>query len=473
MPEEVLFATITELAELLKTRKISSLELTRTHLERLEKLGPRYNALAALTTQLATRQAKEADDMFRRNRIRSPLQGIPYGAKDLLATAGIPTTWGAEPYRSQVFDYDATVVRKLQGAGAVLAGKLAMIQLAGGGGYRLPSASMFGPCRNPWNTNYWAGGSSSGSGAAVAARLVPFAIGSETHGSILTPASYCGVTGLRPTYGLVSRYGAMALSWTMDKIGPLARSAEDCGLVLRAISGGDSQDPGSSGKRFYYLPDYGRPLGELRIGYAPVDFESHAEESARPAFRAALEVFRKLGPKLVEMSLPAMPYREVANIVILSEGAAVFEPLIKSPAFDRLADDQQKAGLRAALEIPAYEYLRAMRIRRLIQQAMQQTFLQVDLILSPATSGPASGINEPVGGGPAPEAGAENRGNTDLSAASNLAGLPALSLPCGFSTTNLPVAVQLVARSFDELALVTIGREFQRQTDWHRRRPPA
>jgi aspartyl-tRNA(Asn)/glutamyl-tRNA(Gln) amidotransferase subunit A len=472
MSGDVLYATIAELSEMLRARQISSLELTRAYLERLEKLGPRFNALAALTTQLATRQAKEADDLFGVKRVRSPLQGIPYGTKDLLATAGIPTTWGAEVYRAQVFDYDATVVRKLRGAGAVLAAKLAMVQLAGGGGYRFPSASMFGPCRNPWNPKHWAGGSSSGAGAAVAAGLVPYAIGSETWGSILTPASYCGVTGLRPTYGLVSRHGAMALSWTMDKIGPLCRSAEDCGLVLHAISGGDGLDPGSSGKRFYYLKEYGRPLSELRIGYAPVDFEDHAVESARVAFRAALDVFRELGPRMIEVSLPAMPYREVAATVIQAEGAAVFESLIRSEAFERLPDERQKAGLRAGLEMPAFEYLRAMRVRRLVQNAMRQVFSGVDMILSPATSGPASGINEPLDQGPAPGAGLASRGNIDIGAAGNLAGLPAISLPCGFSTTHLPVAVQLVARPFDELTLVTMGREFQRQTDWHRRRPP-
>ncbi len=471
MPDDILYATLAELGAMLKQRQVSSQELTKAFLERLEKLGPRYNALAALTAPLAIKQAKEADDSFKRQRVKSPLQGIPFGAKDLLATKGIPTTWGAEPYRTQVFDYDAAVIRKLARAGAVLAAKLAMIQLAGGGGYRYPSASMWGPCKNPWNPGHWSGGSSSGSGAAVAAALVPFAIGSETSGSILTPSSYCGVTGLRPTYGLVSRHGAMALSWTMDKIGPMCRSAEDCGLVLAAISGKDSQDPASAGKSFYYLSDYGRPLSELRIGWSPIDFSERAAEPARPAFQSALEVFRKLGPKMVETSLPPMPYREVTNTIIQAEGSTVFESLIRSDGFDRLADERQKAGLRAGLEMPAKDYLNAMRIRRLIQDKLRNAFSEVDLILSTSTTGPATGIDQPLDR-PASSVTGEKRGNADLGPAGNLAGLPAISLPCGFSTAGLPVGVQLVARPFDELVLVALGREFQRQTDWHRRRPP-
>ncbi|MBI3694040.1 MAG: amidase, partial [Acidobacteria bacterium] len=315
-------------------------------------------------------------------------------------------------------------------------------------------------------------GSSSGSGAAVAAALVPFALGSETSGSILTPAAFCGVTGLRPTYGLVSRHGAMALSWTLDKIGPLCRSAEDCALVLKAIAGKDSNDPASSGKSFYYVQDYGRPLSELRIGYAPVDFADRAAEPARPAFRAALEVFSKLGPKMVEISLPPMPYSEVVGAIIQAEGSTVFEPLIKSGKLDQMPDERQKAGLRAGLEMPAKDYLNAMRLRRIMQEKISRLFVEVDVILSVSRSGPASGINEPLDRSATPPAGAP-AGNTALIAAGNLAGLPALSLPCGFTPDNLPLAVQLVGRPFDELTVITLGREFQKLTDWHRKRPPV
>ena len=474
MTDDILYSTISELAELLKARKISSVELTKAYLERLQKLGPRYNALAALTSKLALQQAKDADGDFKRQRIRSPLQGIPYGAKDLLATKGIPTTWGAAPYKNQIFDYDATVVQKLQKAGAVLAAKLAMVELAGGGGYGFPNASLFGPGKNPWNEGHWSGGSSSGSGTAVAAAMVPFAIGSETSGSIVTPASYCGVTGLRPTYGLVSRHGAMALSWTCDKLGPFCRSAEDCGHVLHVISGRDWEDPGSSGERFYYLPDYGRPLSELRIGYAPVDFAERAAESARPAFQAALDVFKRLGPKVTEVSLPDMPYSDVITTIIESEGATIFQSLIKSSQFESLADEKQKAGLRAALDIPATDYLNAMRIRRMMQEKIRTLFRQVDVLLAVGRPGPATRIDEPVGRPAVTPPPSAPRGNGASIPAGNLAGLPAISLPCGFTTgTNLPMAVQLIGRPFDELTLVTLGREFQKQTDWHRRRPPV
>src|SRR5574341_225552 len=245
MPEfsdDIFFSTIVELSAKLKAKEFSAVELARAFCDRLEKLGPRYNALALSLRERAIRHAKDVDDDLKRERYRGPLQGVSFAAKDLLSLAGSPTTWGAKPYAGQVFDYDATVLKKLDKAGAILTGKLAMVELAGGGGYRYASASLTGPGLNPWDRSRWSGGSSSGSGSAVAAGLVPFAIGSETWGSILTPSAYCGITGLRPTYGLVSRHGAMALSWTMDKIGPLCRSAEDCALVLRVIAGKDSND---------------------------------------------------------------------------------------------------------------------------------------------------------------------------------------------------------------------------------------
>src|SRR5450756_2229208 len=263
---DTFFAPLSELNASLKAREFSAEDLARAFSERLQQLGPRYNALALPLHQEALRQAKEVDKDLKRERYRGPLQGIPYGVKDLLAFAGQPTTWGARPYAGQVFDYNATVIEKLSAVGAVLAGKLSMVELAAGGGYRFPSASLTGPGLNPWDRTRWSGGSSSGSAAAVAAGLVPFAIGSETWGSILTPCAYCGVTGLRPTYGLVSRYGAMALSWSMDKIGPICRSAEDCGQVLRVISGGDTNDSSSAGKNFYYTPQFVRKLSDLRVG---------------------------------------------------------------------------------------------------------------------------------------------------------------------------------------------------------------
>jgi len=251
VPSDIFYANITEINAGLRSKAFSAVELTRAFCDRLERLGPRYNALALSLREQALRQAKNVDSDLKIDRTRGPLQGIPYAVKDLLAVKGGPTTWGARPFAAQVFDEDAKVVRKLSKAGAILIGKLAMVELAGGGGYGSAAASLFGPGLNPWDSSRWSGGSSSGSAAATAAGMAVFTLGSETSGSILTPSAFCGVTGLRPTYGLVSRRGAMALSWTLDKIGPLCRSAEDCGLVLHGIAGGDIEDPGSAGRGFF------------------------------------------------------------------------------------------------------------------------------------------------------------------------------------------------------------------------------
>lgn len=475
MPEfgdDIFFASIGELSAKLRAREISSVELTRAFADRLEKLGPRYNALALLLRDTALRQARDADDEIKRGRLRGPLQGIPYGAKDLLSVAGRPTTWGARPYAAQVFDYTATVLDKLDKARAPLIGKLAMVELAGGGGYRYPSASMFGPGLNPWDPSRWSGGSSSGPGSAVAAGLAPFALGSETWGSILTPSAYCGVTGLRPTYGLVSRYGAMALSWTMDKIGPMCRSAEDCGFVLNAIAGGDSKDPGSAGKSFYYFPRQAEDLKTIRVGFAPVDFEEWAEAGARPGFLQAIQTIREIGVAMKETSLPDFPYATMAGLIIDAEGSAIFEPLIESGKADELADQKQIAGLKAGLEIAAKDYLKAMRIRRLAQDALRRLFIDYDVLVSATRFGPASQIGEPLDRRSPERPAPKQRGLADLGAAGNLAGLPALSLPCGFAD-GLPIAIQLVGRPLSENTLLALGREFQQRTDWHRRRPPS
>jgi aspartyl-tRNA(Asn)/glutamyl-tRNA(Gln) amidotransferase subunit A len=465
LTDDIFFATIGELNAKLRAKEFSVYELVRAFAQRLEQLGPRYNALALPLTETAIHLARDVDKELKRERYRGPLQGIPFGAKDLLSYAGQVTTWGAWPYAAQVFDETATVLKKLEKTGSVLVGKLAMVELAGGGGYHSAGASMFGPGLNPWDRTRWSGGSSSGSGSAVAAGLVPFALGSETNGSILTPAAFCGVTGLRPTYGLVSRHGAMALSWTMDKIGPLCRSAEDCALVLEVIAGSDANDPGSARKSFYYTPQYYRKPKDLRIGYAPADFADGPEPSARPAFEQALAVIRETGAQLIETKLPDLPYREVTSTIILSEGASVFEPLITGGKIDELADPHQIAGLKTARDIPARDYLKAMRIRTIVQQKVRSMFGELDLLLAPSRFGPASKISEPINL-PTPT----GPGLSALTAAGNLAGLPALSLPCGFAD-GMPVAIQLVGPAFSENMLLAMGKEFQTRTDWHRKRP--
>jgi aspartyl-tRNA(Asn)/glutamyl-tRNA(Gln) amidotransferase subunit A len=471
---DVFFATAAELNARLKAKEFSAEELVRAFADRLAQLGPRFNALALALYQDAIRAAKAVDKDLKRDRFRGPLQGVPYGVKDLLAFAGHPTTWGAKPYADQVFDYNATVIEKLIDVGAVLTGKLSMVELAGGGGYRYASASLTGPGLNPWDRTRWAGGSSSGSAAAVAAGLVPFSIGSETSGSILTPAAFCGVTALRPTYGLVSRYGAMALSWTLDKLGPFAHSAEDCGLILQVIAGKDSKDPGSAGKSFYYTPQYSRPLKDLKIGYAPSDFAEWAEPNTRPAFNAAIEVLKAGGAQVVETRLPDLPYGPTLSTVLNGEMGSIFEPLIASGKVNELADAPQIAGLKVSLELPAKDYLKATRVRRLIQDAtLTLLFSRVDVLLGPARNGIAPKIDQPLDaappGAPPPPKDPGFRGLIPLG---NLCGLPALALPCGFAD-NMPVGLQLVGVPFSENTLLAIGRDFQSKTDWHRRRPPV
>ncbi|MCM3878114.1 MAG: amidase, partial [Thermoanaerobaculia bacterium] len=257
--EDTFFLSVSELSKRLRAKQISPVALAEGYLERLERIGPKLGAVVTATRERALQEARAAEAEIAAGKWRGPLHGIPYGVKDLLATKGVPTTWGAEPYRNQVFDEDATVVKRLREAGAVLIGKLAMVELAGGFGYNNADASFTGPGRSPWNTDFWSGGSSTGPGAATAAGLVGFSIGSETSGSIVTPAAFSGVSGLRPTYGRVSRHGAMALCWTLDKLGPMCRSAEDCGLVLAAIAGKDPKDATSLNRPFRPAPASAKP----------------------------------------------------------------------------------------------------------------------------------------------------------------------------------------------------------------------
>ena len=478
MPESR-YATVAELSEGLKRKRYSSAELTSAVLALLEAHGPRYNAVAAVMRDRAMAEARRADRS--RTTSRSAVHGIPYGAKDLVAATGAPTTWGAPPYKDQRFDADATVITKLRRAGGVLAAKLAMVELAGGGGYRYPSASLQGPGRNPWDTGRWSGGSSSGSGAAVAAGIVPWAIGSETSGSIGTPAAFCGVTGLRPTYGLISRHGAMALSWTLDKLGPMARTAEDCGSALQAMAGPDAADPSVSGKRF--VPLAGRAataaVRRVRVGLAEEDL-GHATPEAKRALERGIIELRKVIPKVVRAVLPTdLPYGPMVSTVYGAEGATIFAELIDSGRVDELIDRRQAAGFRSALDIRARDYLHAQRLRTILSERFRELFRSVDVLLAPARVSTAPAIDAPLDGRP-PGAGsiaipvrpdAPGPGNTALIPAGNLAGLPAIFFPCGFGTDGLPVGLQLVGPPFSEALLIAIVTAYQRETGHHLKRP--
>ncbi len=483
LSDAVLYLGVQELGAQIRVRKISPVELTESYLARLKKFGAKLGAVATLTPDLALEQARQAEREIAAGRSRGPLHGIPYGAKDLLATRGIRTTWGAPPFRDQVFDYDATVVRKLRAAGAVLVAKLSMIELAGGGGYSGAAASLQGPSRCPHNLDYWAGGSSSGPGAAVASALVGFAIGSETLGSIITPSAFSGVSGLRPTYGRVSRHGAMALSWTMDKLGPMCRSAVDCGLVLSAIAGKDAADPTSLDASFIWWPPAaakpkGKPLAGKRSGIIRPDFSSQGDPEVGQAFVSALDVLRGLGAKLEEIELPDFPYGAVATTLYQAEAASIFRPFIESGKVMELLDESQKAGLVAALSLPAKDYLDACRLRAEILPALGKLFEKFDALVSPSRTGPAPRIDADFNAPPPPHPGAEKvpptppRETRNVIASSNIAGLPAISVPCGFTKEkNLPIGIQFVADALREDVCIEFAAAYQSATDWHRRRP--
>ncbi len=461
--DELAHRSLRELAVLLRRRETSPVELAELALRRLERIGKRLNAVVTLTAERALDEARRAEAELAAGIDRGPLHGIPYGAKDLLAAAGYPTTWGAAPLRQQHFPEDATAIARLREAGAVLVAKLATVELAGGMGYEQPNASFTGPGINPWNMDAWSGGSSTGPAAAVAADLVPFALGTETWGSIIVPASYCGVTGLRPTYGRVSRFGAMTLSWTLDKIGPLARSADDCALVLAAVAGPDPRDPATIPQPWSDAPVSEQKQG-FRIGVLETGLE-FAQPEVVANFRAALAVLSEFAT-LEPIALPDRPYGEVIRIVLNAEAASAFEELVASGATRTLTAPEDRVGGIAGLTIPAVDYLRAQRIRRQLREELASLLAPYDAIVAPSTLVVASPLTSRFDeyAGPARR--------TPLSAASNLAGLPAISVPNGFGERGLPTGMQFVGRAGDESTLLALARSYQARTDWHRHRPP-
>jgi aspartyl-tRNA(Asn)/glutamyl-tRNA(Gln) amidotransferase subunit A len=456
------FRPVRELAEALRTRQLSPVELTKTCLERLDRLGPRYNAVVTVTRERALAEARRAEADIASGGWRGPLHGIPYGAKDLLATAGgIPTTWGAAPFRTQTFDFDATVVERLERAGAVLVAKLAMVELAGGMGYRQPNASFTGPGVSPWG-DAWSGGSSSGSGAAVGAGLVPFAIGSETWGSILSPAANCGVTGLRPTYGRVSRHGAMALCWTLDKVGPLALTADDCGLVLDAVAGPDPRDPTAADRPFRY--EAGDVTGRrFRFGVIR-DVAATADADVRAAFHASLDVLSQIGT-VEEVTLAELPYEAITRTILLAEAASAFEDMIESGAIAGLTAPEDRFSAYARDTILARDYIRASRLRTFVAREADRVLSQLDALVGPSRPAVASPLDREfrsAAGGNVPDV---------MGAIGNAAGLPAIAVPNGFTDAGLPTSLQFMGRAWEENTILAAARAWQTVTDWHQRRP--
>ncbi len=455
-------ASLRELGRMIRAAEVTPTALAEHALARLDGDGRRLNAVVTLTRDRALREARRAGEELAAGHDRGPLHGIPYGAKDLLATAGIRTTWGAVPYGEQVFDADATVVQRLETAGAVLVAKLAMVELAGGMGYDHPDASITGPGLSPWNPAAWSGGSSSGSGSAVGARAVPFAIGSETHGSITTPAAFCGVSGLRPTYGRVSRHGAMALVWTMDKLGPMCRTADDCGLVLDAIAGPDPFDPTAVNRAYRYDPERSRGEG-FRLGVLAGGLEG-AQPEVAGNFERSLDVLRDVAT-LEDAALPDLPHQAVARIIIAAEASAAFDDLIGEGRIAELTRETDRFNPYVYDTISAREYIRALRIRRHIARAMDVLCARFDALVSPTLSSVAPPADESFARGPW-------RRGAPIGAAANVAGLPAISVPNGFGERGLPTAIQFTGRAFEENRVLAVAHAFQQRTDWHLRLPP-
>ena len=463
--EELVYLSVSELAKHIETKKFSPVELTQAYLDRSQKLGSRFNAYALLTPEIALEHAKAAEKEIQRGHYRGPLHGIPYAAKDLLAVKGLPTSWGAKPYANQVFDYNATVIDHLNRVGAVMLGKASMIELAGGMGYRFASASLQGETKNPWDTTCWTCGSSSGSGAIVAAGLAAFAIGTETWGSIVCPSAFCGVTGLRPTYGRVSRYGAMALAPSMDKIGPMARSAEDCARIFAAIAGHDPKDRGTvpiDKGAFTFSPSMELHSRPLRVGWLTNAWKSLEPGVAKPV-AAASRILKKYFSSVKDVALPVGPWEDAGNIIVAVEGAASFRLLIRSGRVSELNDPLGQIAGYVNEQYSAADYLQALKVREIIQKKMDSLFETFDVIAAAAQPVPATPLNmnletdltfpDPLGG------------------IGNVCGLPAISVPCGFTEKNLPVGLQFVGRAGDDFAVIQAGRTFQAHTDWHRKHP--
>jgi len=460
------FLPVRELGARIRDRRLSPVELTGACLDRLERLGGRYHAVVSLMRAPALREARAAEQEIRSGKYRGPLHGIPYGAKDLLATRGVPTTWGAAPYRHQVFDYDATVVERLREAGAILVAKLAMVELAGGMGYNHADASFTGPGLSPWNTRFWSGGSSSGPGAAVAAGLVPFAIGSETSGSILTPAAFCGVTGLRPTYGLVSRHGAMALCWTLDKLGPMGRTADDCGLVLASMAGLDPDDPSSLERGFAY--DGPAPIARRPRLAVPKGVTEKVQPEVRENFERSLGILGELADVKRDVEWPDFPWGPAVSAIVGAEGASAFLDLIESGRVKELSCPRDRRGGYAATLIPAVDYLHAMRLRRPMKRAVAELFKRFDAVVSPTRASVAYPVTKNF-----EDAYPNVDGGPPLIAAGNLCGLPALCVPTGLGENKLPTSMAFMGPAYSERALVALGAHYQSKTGWHLERPPG
>jgi Asp-tRNA(Asn)/Glu-tRNA(Gln) amidotransferase A subunit family amidase len=440
--EDLAFANVSQLAQLIRTRRVSPVELTKMYLGRLKKYGPKLNCIVTLTEELALAQADAAEREIKSGKYRGPLHGIPWGAKDLFATKGIRTTWGAEPFRNQVIDYDATVVERLRDAGAVLVAKLSMGALAQGGRW------FAGMTRNPWQVEedkIGSSGSSAGPASATAAGLVGFSIGTETLGSIISPSSRCGVVGLRPTYGRVSRYGAMGLSWTMDKIGPICRGVEDCAAALNALYGPDDRDLTVGAVPFAWEPT--KPVASLRIGYVKAEFDQQQDAERKALYQQALDALKSAGANLQPIELPKFSVAAL-RIILVAEAATAFDDITRGGEINQLSGQDPNDWpntFRSSRFIPAVEYIRAQRARTLLMREMDELMTKWDVFVTPAP------------------------GSLSL-LITNLTGHPAVCVPCGFPK-GLPQSIMFTGGLYDEGSPLRVALAYERATQWHTMHP--
>ncbi len=439
--EDLAFYSIKQLAFLIKNQKITSEALTRLYLNRIKKYDSTLLAVTTTTTERAIAQAKKADLEIRAGNYKGLLHGIPYGVKDLMAVDGYKTTWGAAPYKDQQLNYTASVIEKLDQAGAILIAKLTSGALARG------DVWYGGKTKNPWDITQGASGSSAGPGSATAAGLVAFSLGTETLGSIVSPSNRCGLTGLRPTYGRVTRHGVMSLSWSMDKVGPMCRSAEDCAIVFSTIQGTDGKDRTVRDAAFNYQSNL--DLKTLRVGYLREDFERDTSIIGKNN-QAALATLKSMGLTPEEVSLPKdLPYN-VFDVILRAEAGAFFDELVRSKGVDQMVEQTYRSranSLRQARFIPAVEYLQANRHRKVLIEKMHDIFKNYDVIISPTFGGRQLLIT-------------------------NLTGHPAVSIPNGFDKKGRPTSITLLSNLYDEAILLAIAKQFQERTDFDEKHPP-
>jgi len=438
--EDLAFYTVAELSSLVKQGKVTSTQLTQMYISRLKKYGDTLQCVVTLTEERALKQASQADEEIAKGNYKGPLHGIPFGVKDLFAVEGYKTTWGAMPYKDQQIEQTATVVKKLEEAGAVLVAKLTLGALAMG------DVWFGGLTKNPWDLNQGSSGSSAGSASATAAGLVAFAIGTETWGSIVSPSTRCGVTGLRPTFGRVSRSGAMALSWSMDKVGPICRNAQDCALVFDVIRGKDANDPSTTNYPFNYN-NYVQ-IADLRIGYLKDLFEEDDYRSKENDLQT-LEEFKKMGARLQEVKLPDdLPVGSMA-IILEAEAAAAFDELTRSNNDDKMVAQHQNAWpniFRKSRFIPAVEYIQASRMRDLLIEELNKIIMNYDVIICPSFGG-------------------------DQLLMTNLTGHPCVVVPNGFDKENHPTSISFIGNLYDEATVLQVAEQYQQVTKFYTIKP--